>query len=460
MKVAKENLQPVQIHDLGAKRKQKPDKPSYQDSAEKNNVGNAAASGDSVAGLVYLFKQQLVHGDLRTMIAPPKADSRDENAVSDASDPKAEKHFASAFSQIVSRMQDGSIDHATEASADLTMFPAQGDSAVATTTKSLVEVGSADTDQKETDLPASPPASSRDDRIVAANSSFSLVPQVIVEKTLPASLVLAEQSGLLKPHGKTAAAEMSVVGRDNVETTSVVNADSKPQNHRVNPLVPSGDGKTFDAEPDTDADNGKQFQEENAPGGKQVQFGPLISSVQPSVGQVHTTSISRQINTMVTEGLAQAEFTDRSANAAKTLSVRLQPEGLGQLDITLKSKDGKLKIHLLAEREDTLIAIRADSDLLKAAIAKGEQGYEHVELSFAVSSRKSGDTEGSQQGPASGAASGDNHAYSGGRNDGEENTKGSPQTGNQRTQAFSAAPSELDKTERRDRASVGGSMYI
>ena len=112
--------------------------------------------------------------------------------------------------------------------------------------------------------------------------------------------------------------------------------------------------------------------------------GILFATVSQPTIQDAVPTPSEQIYTALSQSVAKPSLYNAPSNAMKTLLIRLQPEGLGQLEIALKSKNGILKVHLTAAHDDALRAIQKDSDELKKSLSAISSSIDHVDLSFSV----------------------------------------------------------------------------
>ncbi|WP_177215028.1 flagellar hook-length control protein FliK [Tranquillimonas alkanivorans] len=67
------------------------------------------------------------------------------------------------------------------------------------------------------------------------------------------------------------------------------------------------------------------------------------------------------------------------------LEVKLHPEELGRVRISMSTGDGVLQVQVMAEREETLSLLRRHADLLGDALASG--GFENVSFTFSEGDR-------------------------------------------------------------------------
>lgn len=100
---------------------------------------------------------------------------------------------------------------------------------------------------------------------------------------------------------------------------------------------------------------------------------PLISN--PSAASVHPAS--HAVSVMIEKSMSGSE------KSRQTLSMELDPPELGRVQIQLSYEKGEpMKVHLLAEKQDTLNILQRDSHALKAALEQAGIQTDGSSLSF------------------------------------------------------------------------------
>jgi Flagellar hook-length control protein FliK len=112
---------------------------------------------------------------------------------------------------------------------------------------------------------------------------------------------------------------------------------------------------------------------------------PSQMSAEPSSHGASMTSPTHQISESIRRSVGSfptAQFDH--AGGAKTLHVKLQPDGLGEVQLSFRFRGDKAKIHLSSSKAATRDILQLDSGSLIAEIKKIAPSLELVDVSFSV----------------------------------------------------------------------------
>ena len=108
--------------------------------------------------------------------------------------------------------------------------------------------------------------------------------------------------------------------------------------------------------------------------------------------------------------------------ALKTLQIRLQPENLGTLDVTMKLVGGQLAIHLAASEASTALRLKDDAEGLKRLLTKS--GFDIDEAAITITTRDASGARAGNSTPAQNAG-GQTGGQGGSQGGGHESGQGS-----------------------------------
>jgi Flagellar hook-length control protein FliK len=115
-----------------------------------------------------------------------------------------------------------------------------------------------------------------------------------------------------------------------------------------------------------------------------------ISGVVPShLAPIGSPTYQISENMRQSVGIFQSHLSD-DMGSAKTLLIKLQPEGLGEVQLSFRFRGGKAHVHLSSSQSATRDILQLDTSSLISEIRKIAPSLELVDLSFSV---KSGDAE-------------------------------------------------------------------
>jgi Flagellar hook-length control protein FliK len=105
----------------------------------------------------------------------------------------------------------------------------------------------------------------------------------------------------------------------------------------------------------------------------------------------HPKSAAQQIVENIKQSAAEfgqiAPGLPEAGGSTKTLHVKLQPEGLGEVQVELKFYGGKVHIHLTSDQDATRDILQSDSTDLISEIRKVAPTFEMVDVSFSAIAR-------------------------------------------------------------------------
>ena len=466
MKVASETLGAVVVGDFATKQKQKLGRQARQNSFDEK------AAGCSVSSLVQIFQQETVNKVTKFGKSNQVTTDLAKDTTSNCGHSVTKKQFLSLFEQLDKRLKDAGDDQTLP--TDRTFISAANGKSVAVSTAasasgSTVEpvmprenfrLGAAESNLLTGVFSAHQSNVSLSNSQANDTSGFSSQTPMTVENSMNLRSIFTLNNFKRDEIGSQVVAKASDFHRNETNDPSVIKGGHKFVRHAVISVAEDTKRDAFNIENEAKADLPNQLSNENALQQQHSWLGPPVVASQHPLRQGVGPSVPTQITDVVSRALAQPEFIDPSAGVEKNLSIRLQTEGLGQIDITLISKDGKLNVHLSAEREDTLRAIQLDSDQLKTAISMGDKKFDQIDLSFAISNEKGSDQQIEHQAGADGFSGHYTQANAGGSKNEKENTKSSQHSESQQLPDRAPPHAIFENIDRRFKRPLSGSIYL
>lgn len=170
--------------------------------------------------------------------------------------------------------------------------------------------------------------------------------------------------------------------------------------------------------------------------------------------------VSMQIAVAISNAFTQPDFANPAGGAVTTLLVRLQPDGLGQVEISLKSKNGILKVHLAAAQDDALRVLQQNSDELKKSLVAIGASIDRVDLTISQSSENRQIPAAAEQNDTNSLAGHYSQSDAGGSREDKENADSAGRVGNGQIVGSISYSGNAGQDRDGGRRADGGSIYL
>ena len=179
-----------------------------------------------------------------------------------------------------------------------------------------------------------------------------------------------------------------------------------------------------------------------------------------AANQFPVASVANQVNSAVSRMMTTATSIDTPNGLVKTLLLRLQPEGLGQLEIALRSKNGVLKVHLAAASDEALNAIQQGSDELQKSLSLLTGSAGQVEIAFSLSDQDTSNRHTTGGSLESGFAQSQTQGEMGNAGEAGDHANGSNSSRSQQADGLSLPDGRQSNVDTQTASSISGDVYL